>query len=168
MCAGTYWIGPCAHARIRLLTTVSIITHICFLVSIGLWFDNDDRRSHRMLAITFVVIQPTLRSQTFEFGSYYRALKITHPISPDHDCCVLFYSQYRHYHKIHKLHPFLFTSHGNGRISIYPSIRLLRSFSKRLLTSLLESLLFQFTMVTTELFRSSTVDTFQKHLYEHI
>jgi hypothetical protein len=95
-----------------------------------------------MLAITFVVIQPTSHSHNFEFGSYYRALKITHPVSPDCDCCVPFYSQYRHYHKIYKLHPFLFASHGNGRFSICPSIRLLRSLSKRLLTSLPESLLF--------------------------
>lgn len=47
-------------------------------------------------------------------------------------------------------------------VSICPSIRLLRSLSQRLLMSLPESLLFQFTKVTAELFGSSMVDTISK------
>lgn len=54
---------------------------------------------------------------------------------------------------------FIFTSHGLGRFSICPSVRLLGSLSQRLLTSLPESLLCQFAKATAALFRTSLVDT---------
>lgn len=72
MCAGTYWIGHCAHARIRLLASVSIITHFFqpALVARTLfwwrWFKLSPDVSHRLRCL-----QPALLSQGLRGSSYW-------------------------------------------------------------------------------------------------
>ena len=111
-------------------------------------FDDDDTGDHRMSAITFKAYTAPVAIPT----STRRFILNVH-VMYSSTISTIIITRFASYVR------FIFTSHGLGRVSICPSVRSLGSLSQRLLTSLPESLLYQFAKATAALFRTSLVDT---------